>query len=198
MDPATLSLALERQAEDIHEPEFAAYHPLVGFEAFLAAQRMFGWLRLDADRLTDLLNAHDLVRLTNVLVEEHHDGSVVLADETLIPRSEIVAVVARGPRGDPRRRRKTLGHAVVIESGAYRIGGFVHAPPGVGVAQRLQEGGPMVPVTGAWMEYRADGRCRRDTDRTIIVNCGMATRLDPAPRSAAATDGPQVDRVAGD
>ena len=47
MDTATLRLVLEPQSEDIHEPDFAAYGPLVGFEAFLPAQRVFGWLRLD-------------------------------------------------------------------------------------------------------------------------------------------------------
>ena len=86
MEPATLNLVLERQAEDIHEPEFCAYVPLVGFEAFLPAQRLFGWVRLDADRLTDLLNAHDILRLENVLVEDNRDGRVVLTEETLIPR----------------------------------------------------------------------------------------------------------------
>ena len=140
MEPATLSLVLERQAEEIHEPEFAAYAPLVSFEAFLPAERVFGWVRLDADRLTDLLNAHDLIRLANVLVEDHRDGRAVSADETLIPRSEIIAVVARGPRGDPTRRLPTRAHAVVVGSGIYRIGGFVHAPVGMDPEERLQDG----------------------------------------------------------
>ena len=46
MEPATFNLVLEPRAEDIHEPEFSAYAPLVRFEAFLAAQRLFGWVRL--------------------------------------------------------------------------------------------------------------------------------------------------------
>lgn len=178
MAPVTLSLDLEPRAEDIHEPEFAAYAPLERFEAYLSAQRLFGWVRLDAARLTDLLNAHDLIRLTNVLVEEHRDGRTVLADETLIPRSEIVAVVARGPRGDPRRRLETVAHRVIIESGDYRVGGLIHAPEGMGAERRLRDSGPMVPLTAAWLQYRAGGRWRRDTDETIIVNCGSATRVE--------------------
>lgn len=177
MDTATLSLVLERQAEEIHEPEFAAYTPLVGFEAFLPAQRLFGWVRLDADRLTDLLNAHDTVRLENVHVEDLRDGNTVAADETLLPRSELIAVIASGPRGDPGRRRGTQRHSVVVESGIYRIGGCVHAPFGMDLEERLQDGGPMIPLTGAWLEYRSGGQHRRDVMETVIVNRRLATRI---------------------
>jgi hypothetical protein len=185
MELAALSLDLERRAEDIHEPEFAAYAPLVRFEAFLSAQRLFGWVRLDADRLTDLLNAHDLVRLTNVLIEEHRDGKVVSADETVIPRSEIVAVIASGPRGDPRRQVETHARAVVIDSGMYRFGGLVHAPIGVVTEQRMCDGGPMVPLTQAWLEYRVGARYRREPVDTVVVNCGSATRVEFVSEPAA-------------
>jgi hypothetical protein len=177
MEPATLSLVLQPRAEEIHEPDFSAYAPLVRFEAFLAAQRLFGWVRLDADRLTDLLNAHDLLRLANVLVEESRDGSAVLADETLIPRSEIVAVVASGPRGDPARRVETRAHPVIIESGVYRVGGLVHAPPGEDPAERFGRGEPMVPLTDAWLEYPWGDRERRDARATVIVNGRSATSI---------------------
>lgn len=178
MEPATLSLVLERQGEDIHEPEFAAYVPLVSFEAFLPAQRVFGWVRLDADRLTDLLNAHDLFRLANVLVEDNRDGRTVVADETLIPRSEIIAVIASGPRGDPTHRLKTRTHAVVVESGAYRIAGWVHAPPGMDPLERLHDGSPMVPLTTASLEHRSGESHRRDVGETIIVNARLAMRIE--------------------
>ena len=197
MEPATLSLELERRAEDIHEPEFAAYTPVVRFEAFLAAQRLFGWVRLDADRLTDLLNAHDLVRLTNVLVEEHRDGRVVLADETVIPTSEIIAVIARGPRGDPTRRLETHAHAVVIDSGVYRFGGLVHTPAGMEAEQRLRDGGPMIPLTEAWLQYRAGEQRRHDAGKTVIVNCGSATRIELVDDSGA-PDRPRMEPPGSD
>ena len=170
MEAATLSLVLEPRAEEIHEPEFSAYAPLVRFEAFLAAQRLFGWVRLDADRLTDLLNTHDLLGLTNVLVEESRDGNAVLADETLIPTSEIIAVVAGGPRGDPSRRVETRAHPVLVEAGAYRVGGKLHAAPGVDPANRFWDGDHMVPLTDAWLEYPWGERCRRDVRATVVVN----------------------------
>jgi hypothetical protein len=184
MAPATLRLVLERRDEDIHEPEFAAYIPLVGFEAFLSAQRIFGWVRLDAHRLTDLLNAHDLLHLENVHVEDLRDGSTVAADETSLPRSEIIAVIASGPRGDPIRRATTQRHAVAVESGIYRIGGCVHAAAGVDPAVRWQDGGPMVPLTEAWLEYRSGDGYRRDSLDTVIVNRRRVTRIQLGERPA--------------
>jgi hypothetical protein len=190
MDPATLNLVLEGHAEDIHEPEFAAYTPLVGFEAFLPAQRVYGWVRLDADRLTDLLNTHDLVRLENVHVEDLRDGNTVGADETLLPRSELIAVIASGPRGDPSRRRGTRRFSVVVESGIYRIGGHVHVPFGMEPEARLQDGGPMVPLTGAWLEYYSGDQYRREVLETVIINRRLATRIEVVTSPAVIATGP--------
>jgi hypothetical protein len=178
MQSATLSLVMEHRIEDIHEPEFAAYAPLASFEAFLPAQRLFGWVRLDADRLTDLLNTHDLIRLANVHVEEHRDGSTVAADETVIPRAEIIAVVASGPRGDAALRVPTRPHAVIVEAGDYRIGGHIHVPPGVEAMERWNGDGPMIPLTEAWLEYRQGGGQRRAAKTTVIVNRGSATDVE--------------------
>ena len=177
MEGATLSLVLERLAEDIHEPEFAAYAPLVSFEAYLPKQRMFGWVRLDADRLTDLLNAHEIIRLENVLIEDHRNGRTVAADEALVRRSQIIAVIASGPRGNPARRLTTRRHPVVVESGGYRIGGYVHTAPNPAPEDRLRDGGPMIPLTEAWLEYDSGAQRRHHAAGTVIVNRQFATRI---------------------
>ena len=178
MDGATLSLVLERLAEDIHEPEFVAYSPLVRFEAYLSRQRMSGWLRLDAQRLTDLLNAHEVIHLANVTIEDHGDGRSVSADEALLRRSEIRATLASGPRGDPAHRLTTSRHPVVVDSGVYRIGGYVHVAPGMEPGDRFQLGDPMVPLTEAWLEYGYGARRRRHEAVTVIVNRLLATRIE--------------------
>jgi hypothetical protein len=178
MNGATLSLVLERVAEEIHEPEFVAYAPLVSFEAFLPAQRVFGWVRLDADRLTDLLNAHETLRLENVLVEDLAAGRTVSADEAVVRRSEIVAVRASGPRGDASRRLPTRTHPIIVEAGPYRIGGRIHAAPGLDPERRLHDAGLMVPLTDAWLEYRSGGELRCDWIETVIVNRELATRIE--------------------
>ncbi len=184
MEDATLTLVLERRAEDIHEPEFAAYAPLVSFEAFLSEQRVFGWVRLDADRLTDLLNAHEIIRLANALVEDHRDGTTESADEALVHRSEIIAAIASGPRGDPARRLLTQPHPVVVESSGYRIGGNVHIAPGADPEERLHDASPMVPLTEAWLQYRSGEQHRRDCSETVIVNRELVTRIELASEPA--------------
>lgn len=177
MDDATLSLVLERDAGDIHEPEFIAYEPLVAFEAFLADRRVYGWVRLDAARLTDLLNAHDTIRLLNVLVEDLATGRTEPSDESIVERADIVAVLASGPRGDVARRRPTRRYPVIVETGRYRMGGRVHVPLGQGLAERLDADGPMIPLTDAWLEHRVAAGDRRVSVDTILVNRDQATRI---------------------
>ena len=88
-DPSRLCLVLERASEDVHEPGYIGDAPLVGFDAFATGQRLFGWVRLDADRLTDLLNDHRELQLVNVLVEDLANGETFTADEAIVRLSLI-------------------------------------------------------------------------------------------------------------
>jgi hypothetical protein len=184
-----LRLVLERVAETVDEPEYVTDVPLVSFEAFAADHRVYGWVRLDAERLTDLLNAHDELHLENVLVEHLGSGRTISADEAMVRRGELIAVRASGPRGDAALRRPTDVHAVVVESGPYRIGGMLNVAPGVAPALRLQGDEPMIPLTEAWVELRADGRATRRQVGTIIVNRDVATSM----RLGAAEDAVPVE-----
>ena len=177
-EPSRLCLVLERVSEEVHEPEFVATLPLVGFEAFVTGSRVFGWVRLDADRLTDMLNAHEELQLANVLVEHLGGGATVTADEAIVRRTELVAVRAGAPRGDTARREPTLTHPVVVESGPYLIGGYLHAAPGVDPMVRVLGGPPMVPLTHAWIAYTPGTDDLRDRIGTIIVNRERATRIE--------------------
>jgi len=178
-EPSRFCLVLERASEDVHEPEFVADLPLVSFDAFVAGHRVFGWVRLDADRLTDLLNDHEELVLVNVMVEHLADGATVSADEAVVRRADLIAVRASGPRGEASRREDTRPHPVIVESGPYRIGGHVHAAPGVGPARRIRGREPMIPLTEAWIEYRSGDELRRRRVGTIIVNRDLAARIDP-------------------
>jgi hypothetical protein len=177
-EPSRLCLVLERVSEEVHEPEFIATLPLVGFEAFVSDARVFGWVRLDADRLTDLLNAHEELHLVNVLVEHLDDGAAVTADEAIVRRDELIAVRASGPRGAVSRREPTLTHPVVVESGPYLIGGHLHAAPGADPMLRILGREPMVPLTAAWIAYRPVADLWRRRVGTIIVNRELATRIE--------------------
>jgi hypothetical protein len=178
-EPSRFCLVLERSSEDVHEPDYASDLPLVAFDAFVPGHRVFGWVRLDAGRLTDLLNDNEELLLANVIVEHLDDGATVTADEAVVRRADLVAVRASGPRGQASRREDTRTHALIVESGSYRIGGHLHARPGVGPASRIRGREPMFPLTEGWIEYRSGGALRRLPVGTIIVNRELATRIEP-------------------
>ena len=173
--PARLSLELQRLPEGVFEPNFVADAPLVRFVAYTDQGRMFGWVRLRADRLTDLLNAREELLLAEAEVESLVDGVTRAADRQLVRRHDLVAVHASGPRGDEARRRRTRTYAVAVQSGSFLIGGLLHAPPDVDPVTTFFARPPMVPLTDAWIEFWSAGERRIDLwSGTLIVNRDQA------------------------
>ena len=168
--PDRLHFILQRAPEDVFEPDYVSDVPLVQFVAFGRDHRVFGWIRLRADRLTDLLNTHEELLLTNVEIESLEDGAMRSVDEVLIRRSDLIAVHASGPRGDGQRRRRTRAHAMAIQSGNYLIGGHLHADPDADPIVSLGGRPAMVPLTDAWIEYWSGGERKYQSTGTIVVN----------------------------
>ena len=169
-----LALRLDAAAEDVFEPEFVADAPLLRFEAFLARERLFGWVRLDADRLTDLLNASEALQLRAATFESLVDGTTRHVDELVVPRASLIGVSVTGPRGDPALRRWTHSHAAVIQLGEYLIGGYAHATPGADPLASITKRPPLVPLTDARLEYWPMGEHRRTWIGTMIFNRDLA------------------------
>lgn len=178
-DQVALRLVLERVPEDLHEPDYVSEAPLIAFAAFAADRRLFGSLRLGADRLTDLLNAHEELRLLHVDVEDLRSGEIRAADQVVVHRGDLVAVQASGPRGDPALRRRTRTHPLAVQAGPYLITGFLHATPGVGPMADVAGRPPMVPLTSACVEYWADGLRRRQWVGTIVFNRDVTDWIEP-------------------
>lgn len=168
--PDRLHFILQRTPEEVFEPDFVSDVPLVRFVAFGRHHRVFGWVRLKADRLTDLLNTHKELLLTDVEIESLEDRVTRSVDEVLIRCSELIAVHASKPRGDEARRRLTRTHPIAIQSGNYLIGGYLHAPPGSDPIASMGERPLMVPLTDAWIEYWSGGERTKQSSGTIIVN----------------------------
>jgi hypothetical protein len=131
------------------------------------------------------------------MVEHLDDGATVTADEAVVRRADLVAVRASGPRGEASRRADTRTHPVVVESGSYRVGGHLHAAPGVGPASRIRGREPMIPLTDAWIEYRSGGELQRRRVGTIIVNRELATRIEPVAVQFLEHEGLPAPDVAG-
>jgi hypothetical protein len=173
------TLVLERVPEAPHEPDSVADAPLVGFDAFLPEHRLYGWIRLAADRLTDILNAHSELTLVNVQLERLADGRVEWLERMRLDRDSLLAVRAGGPRGDPARRQHVRLHPLVVQSGAYLIGGYLHARLGTGPIEEIESRPPMVPLSTGWLEHWLDGHRQRQWSGTILFNRTLADAIEP-------------------
>jgi hypothetical protein len=146
----------------------------VEFIAFTEDCLIVGRISLDADRLSDMLNAHEQFTLRDVVVHGLADGRSVRAAEVPVSRAELVAVLADRPRGDPARRTHTVMHPVAVQSGAYIVHGYLHARPGAEPLASARWRRPMIPLTDASIEYALGGVPQLATSRTIVVNRDLA------------------------
>jgi hypothetical protein len=166
----TLQLVLQRTGEDIFEPDSVSDVPLVRFIAYGAHQRVFGWVRLKADRLTDLLNEHEELLLIDVELETLLNGVTGTVDEVHIRREDLIAVQATEPRGAESARRSTETHPIALQAGNYLIGGCLHVAPGADPIASAWDRPSMIPLTDAWIEYWTDGERQRHWIGTVVVN----------------------------
>jgi hypothetical protein len=162
--------------------------PWVQFVAFTEHRRISGHIRLDGDRLSDTLNGHLEYQLCDVLVEDLADGRCVHADEVVLARDELLAVLTDGPRGDPGRRVRTLPHEVTFKAGPYLIRGNLHAAPGIDPLASARRRRPMIPLSDAWIEFREGDASMASVVGTVVVNRATADWIQPgfAPPSAIA------------
>lgn len=172
------TLILERSPEAPFEPESVVDAPLISFDAFSTDQRIFGWVRLSADRLTDLLNAHEEIALDNAKVEQLSNPGVAWIDSMAITRQQLIAVRAGGPHGDPAKRQRTRLHRLDVRAGSYRMGGNLHARPGVAPLTEIRDRPTMIPLSSAWLEYWLDGRRVSQWVGTILFNRDRAESID--------------------
>jgi hypothetical protein len=165
-----LRLVLQRASEDIHEPDEPTDPPMVRLTAYAGHRRMFGWLQLDADRLTDVLNACAELHLRDAQVEDLATGRSQPEEEILIARRDLVAVTVGRPRGDPALRRPTRTHPVAMQSGDYLVGGYLHVVPGVDPLANFRARPTMVPLTYAWIEHWSRDARSAQAIGTVVVN----------------------------
>jgi len=175
-----LHLILQPTFEEVYEPDFLSETPLIRFVAYARDHRVFGWVRLEADRLTDLLNGCQELHLEDVEIAGQLDGQTRSLDEFIIGRKALVAVHASGPAGDETQRQPTRVYPIAMQSGDYLIGGHLHVVMPDDPMTSLARRPPMVPLTDAWIEYWMGDERRHRSTGTIIVNRDLADWIRPA------------------
>jgi hypothetical protein len=153
--------AVESETDVSGEVAFVAY----GEDCILSGRTV-----LDADRLSDMLNAADEYALVGVTVERLDDGMPLQVDEIVVPRDELYLVHASGPRGDAARRRHTLPKHVAMKVGPYEVQGYLHGLPGADPIAAIRRRKSMIPLTEARISYMVDGEHRQDDVATVILN----------------------------
>ena len=142
----------------------------IEFVAFAEDCLVAGYVRLAADRLTDMLNEHEDLELFDVFVEDLATGRGMEATEMIVSRKELLAIHAVGPRGNQGRRRRMRQHPVAIQVGPFHVRGYLHALPGSDPIASFRTRRQMVPITDAWVEYTTGSTRQRRRVGTLIVN----------------------------
>jgi len=167
--PQRLRLGFSTGGVDEGQP--AAGAGQVDFVAYGEDCILSGRAVLDADRLSDMLNAHDEYLVSGLSVTRFDDRSPFeLDDEIAIPRDEIYLVHASGPRGDAARRHRTMPQHLAVRIGPYKLRGFFHALPGADPVVAFRRRRVMVPLTDAQIECTLRGERREIKVDTVIVN----------------------------
>ena len=182
-EPATQSVADTRAEREVE------------FSAYTADCRLFGFLRLAGERLSDALNEFDELHLYSVLLVALEDSRAIEMRRLVVARDELIAVRASGPRGNAARRIRTRPSPVAVKAGPYMVRGYVHGPPGGDPLRRFRGQRPMVPVTEAWIEYESGGSQHRARVGPLIVNSAFVDWVERAKETDVRVDLPVEMRI---
>ena len=170
--------------------------PEVEFVAYAEDGRLSGSIRLDASRLSDMLNSHDEYLLVDVRAERIRAGEPMLVPEILVRREELLLVHATGPRGERERRLRTIPRAVTIQTGPFLVSGDLHANAGMDTLIHFRRRRPMVPLTDACIQYNGAAGPVTEYVDAIVVNRDLIDWVQVAESGAVARD--QLDAPAPD
>ncbi len=154
--------------------------PEVEFIAYGEDCLLSGRVRLDAERLSDMLNQHDEYLLVDVMVERLDDAGAIEVKEVLVHRDELLLVHATGPRGTQARPQRTRLHPLGMQLGPYHVRGYLHALPGSDPLLAIRRRKPMVPLTEAWIEYGTGSVRQRRRVGALVVNREQLDWVVPA------------------
>ena len=160
-------------------PGTAAELDVVDFVALAANARFSGRIRLDAERLSDMLNAHAEFELQQARAEEIGTGRWRIVSSVVLRRDELLVVLATGPRGSLLRRRHTIPRTLTVKLGRYIVTGEVHTEPGLDPLLQLKRR-DMVPLTDAVVRYEGPRGTIEEPVDAVVIN---RHRIDWARRS---------------
>ncbi|MFH1475443.1 MAG: hypothetical protein ABIG85_06240 [Chloroflexota bacterium] len=180
--PLRIFLRASPVAEPQNTPPGPPAVPVVGLTVYAGDSVAFGYVPLSAGRVTDLMNEHEDFEFADACLQGLEDGRELTLRTIVVAREEILAVGVAGPRGDPKRRRRTRPIPVELRVGPYEVRGNLHVFPGIDPISSFRTRRPMVPLTEATIEWEAsDGRQIAQWG-TVVVNRLLTEWIGPARR----------------
>jgi hypothetical protein len=166
-------------------------------QAYAADCLIRGSVSFDGERLTDFLASSTEYHFQSVELTALEDGRTIRLDDVTIPRQELLAVIAAGPRGNSGRRVRTRPHPILVGVGPYEVAGYLHAiPTADAVTTALQR--RFVPLTDGWLRQRIGGEIVEQRFATLIINRTEIAWLERGTANDLATVAPPQMPVAID
>jgi hypothetical protein len=152
--------------------------PIV-FEGFAGDCTISGRMTMFGERLTDFLNGQERFRIHHVVCHSLADGHAAEVDSLSVERSELLCVIATGPRGNEKQRISLSTARLQVSIGPYLILGRLHTAPGSDVMATVLKREPMIPLTSATIAYEQAGEIVARDVPTVIVNRMQVEWLTP-------------------
>jgi hypothetical protein len=157
----------------------------IEFLGFAADCTIMGKMTMFGERLTDFLNGQERYLVHHVECESLEDGHKAAIDSVSIERSDLLAVVATGPRGNEKQRVSLQTNRLHLSIGPYMVLGRLHTKPGSDAVADVLKRDPMVPLTNATIAYEVAGAIVARDLPTIIVNRLLVEWISPTTEAAS-------------
>ena len=144
--------------------------PLVEIVAYAGDCILAGRVRLEGERLTDMLDETETIQLIEVRVDPLDGSASTELAELAVDRDELLLVHTAGPRGHSGRRRRTRQHAVAVSVGPYEVRGYVHALPGADPLTSIRGRRAMIPITDAHIDFHVGSERHRLPAGVVLIN----------------------------
>ena len=158
----------------------------IEFLGFAADCTITGKMTMFGERLTDFLNGQERYLVHHVECESLEDGHQAAIDSVSIERTDLLAVVATGPRGNEKQRVVAPDQpAAPLDRAVHGPRPAAHASPARDAVADVLKRDPMVPLTNATIAYEVAGAIVARDLPTIIVNRLLVEWISPTTEAAS-------------
>lgn len=139
-----------------------------------------GQIELTGERLSDALNESTELVVYDATLQALADGREVTFERLALHQEDLLIVEGDGPSGNPKRRIRTVRHALRAHVGPYVVFGELHALPGVDPQRTFNDRRTMIPLTNALVVFPRGGEKSAHRVPLAIVNGRLLEAIDLA------------------